>query len=70
MMLRPVSSVETILTLEHAGLEGSPAIGYGAGWEDFLVRLDAPPVARRRSRLRQLDRLALAVRSEISLLRR
>lgn len=28
-------------TLEHAGLEHYPAIGYGAGGEDFLVRLDA-----------------------------
>ncbi len=41
LMLRPVSSVETLLTLEHAGLDRSPAIGYGAGWEDFLARLDA-----------------------------
>ncbi len=40
LTLRPVSSTETLLTLEHAGLEHGGAIDYGVGWEDFLIRLD------------------------------
>lgn len=41
LVLRAVSSTETILTLEHAGLDRDGAIDYGTGWEDFLLRLGA-----------------------------
>jgi uncharacterized protein YndB with AHSA1/START domain len=37
--LAPTSDGDTAMTLQHAALVGSLPTAYGAGWEDFLVRL-------------------------------
>jgi len=39
--LTPQDSGHTRLRLDHVVLGGEQATGYGAGWEDFLARLEA-----------------------------
>jgi uncharacterized protein YndB with AHSA1/START domain len=37
--LAPTADGETAMTLQHSALVGPLPVAYGAGWEDFLVRL-------------------------------
>jgi uncharacterized protein YndB with AHSA1/START domain len=39
MNLAPTAGGDTALTLRHSALAGQLPVAYGAGWEDFLVRL-------------------------------
>lgn len=41
LFLHGASDDETTLTLQHIGFDPDLALAYGAGWEEFLVRLDA-----------------------------
>lgn len=46
LRLVPLGEGQTLLELDHVVLDRDGATGYGPGWEDFLVRLDAAIAGR------------------------